>query len=190
MSEEKSALRQRVRRQISELEERYISSSDRGIMQNVLDLAEFISATRVFAYAAMGRECATAGLLRSAASAGKAVGLPRALGRGRMVFARYAGELATGRYGIPEPPEGSGMLEPGAGDVVIVPALCCDVEGCRLGQGGGYYDRLLPGCAAVSVALCRERLLQKKLPREWNDFPVDIVVTEERVLRVSYGGPK
>ena len=185
MSEEKSALRLRVRRQISELEERYISSSDRGIMQNVLDLAEFISATRVFAYAAMGRECATAGLIRSAVSAGKAVGLPRALGRGRMVFARYAGELATGRYGIPEPPAEAEALLPGRGDALIVPALCCDEAGYRLGQGGGYYDRLLAGCRAVSICLCRERLLRKKIPREWNDLAVDIVVTEERALRIK-----
>ena len=79
-------------------------------------------------------------------------------------------------------------MEPGAGDIVIVPALCCDMEGYRLGRGGGYYDRMLPGCPASSVCLCRERLLQKNLPREWNDFPVDIVVTEARVLRLR--GPK
>ena len=30
-----------------------------------------------------------------------------------------------------------------------------------------------------------ERLLRKKIPREWNDLAVDIVVTEERALRIK-----
>ena len=76
-------------------------------------------------------------------------------------------------------------LLPGRGDALIVPALCCDEGGYRLGQGGGYYDRLLSGCRAVSICLCRERLLRKKIPREWNDLAVDIVVTEERALRIK-----
>ena len=44
---------------------------------------------------------------------------------------------------------------------------------------------MLAGCGAVSICLCRERLLRKKIPREWNDLAVDIVITEERALRIK-----
>ena len=184
-AEEKAALRAEIRARIAALSGEYISLSDLGIMQNVLALPEFAAAGRVFAYFSVGRECSTAGLISAAAAAGKTVALPRTLGRGDMYFAAYSGTDVAGRYGIPEPPDGSERLEAAGGDLLIVPALCCDVHGNRLGQGGGYYDRLLPCSAAVSVCLCRERLLQKKVPVEWNDFPVDIVVTEERVLRTK-----
>lgn len=188
MREAKAALRAKIRAELASFDGRYISESDVGIIDNVLNLPEYAGAGAVFAYSSTGRECSTSRLLRSSLDAGRAVALPRALGGGKMLFVQYTGELRPGRYDIPEPPDEAARMEPGAGDIVIVPALCCDMEGYRLGRGGGYYDRMLPGCPASSVCLCRERLLQKNLPREWNDFPVDIVVTEARVLRLR--GPK
>ena len=185
IKDEKAALRAQLRAAIASLPEGYIASSDAGIMENVLALAEFSAAGRMFAYFSVGRECATAGIIAAAVAAGKAVALPKTQGAGRMYFAAHTGALGAGRYGIPEPPAEAEALLPGRGDALIVPALCCDEAGYRLGQGGGYYDRLLAGCRAVSICLCRERLLRKKIPREWNDLAVDIVVTEERALRIK-----
>ena len=54
----------------------------------------------------------------------------------------------------------------------------------RLGQGGGYYDRFLAAHPDVSaVCLCRAELLQEKVPTEWNDMAVDIVITEKEIIR-------
>ena len=64
----------------------------------------------------------------------------------------------------------------------LVPGLCYDREGYRLGFGGGYYDRWLAGCSGWKVGLCRAALLQDRLPRGPYDIPVDLVVTEEECL--------
>jgi 5-formyltetrahydrofolate cyclo-ligase len=48
-------------------------------------------------------------------------------------------------YGIPEPNGGS-EISPELIDLVIVPLLCFDQSGNRVGYGKGYYDRFLKNC--------------------------------------------
>jgi len=182
---DKKEFRARVRAMTAQLDEAYIASSNEGITAAVLSLPEYRRAERVFAYSAMGRECATAGILEDAAAGGKTLALPVVLGDGQMVFAEYRGELSAGAFGIGEPAGETETLVPTEKDIMVVPALCCDKEGYRMGRGGGYYDRYLAGCRAFTVCLCREALLAEKVPREWNDLPVLAVITEKRVIRLQ-----
>jgi 5-formyltetrahydrofolate cyclo-ligase len=48
-------------------------------------------------------------------------------------------------FGIPEPKGGS-EISPERIDLVIVPLLCFDKSGNRVGYGKGYYDRFLKKC--------------------------------------------
>lgn len=186
VSDEKTAFRARVRAKIKQLPEEYIRSSDAGIMKQVLALEVFRSAKTVFAYASVGREVDTKGIIESAVEDGKRVCLPRTGSGGEMDFADISAGLHVARYGIPEPDGSLPALEPGREDVIIVPAVCCDRSGARLGQGGGYYDRYLARYPdAVTVCLCRERLLSEKVPVEWNDVRTGYVITEERIIKTG-----
>jgi len=51
----------------------------------------------------------------------------------------------TNKYGIEEPVDGIDMF-PTEIDLVIVPLLCFDKKGNRVGYGLGYYDRFLKLC--------------------------------------------
>ncbi len=51
----------------------------------------------------------------------------------------------TNNYGIEEPVDGIDMF-PTEIDLVIVPLLCFDKRGNRVGYGVGYYDRFLKLC--------------------------------------------
>lgn len=53
--------------------------------------------------------------------------------------------LNENRWKIPEP-AGSEMVAPEALELVIVPLLCFDLAGHRVGYGKGFYDRLLQEC--------------------------------------------
>lgn len=181
MSAEKAALRLEIRAAIAALSERYIHDSDAGILKLLLSLPE-LNRGIVFTYCSMGRECDTRTLIDGVLNRGGSVALPVSRAGGAMDFIRHSGELKTGFLGISEPQNGEPLL-PQAEDIMLVPALCCDTEGFRLGRGGGYYDRYLSEHACFSVCLCREQLL-KKVPREWNDFPVRAVITEERLIRL------
>lgn len=58
--------------------------------------------------------------------------------------------LTENRWRIPEP-EGFASIDPALIDVVIVPLLCFDLLGNRVGYGKGFYDRFLQKCRADCV---------------------------------------
>lgn len=53
--------------------------------------------------------------------------------------------LAENKWKIPEPTTGE-VVDPSILDIVIVPLLCFDADGHRVGYGGGFYDRFLARC--------------------------------------------
>jgi 5-formyltetrahydrofolate cyclo-ligase len=85
-----------------------------------------------------------------------------------------------------------GLLEQ-AVQLVLVPALAVDGAGTRLGQGGGFYDRLLadlagapspegPQLRIVAVVHDEELLPAGSIPRESHDLPVGTVLTPTRLV--------
>ncbi len=68
-------------------------------------------------------------------------------------------------------------------DVIIVPGTAFTVDGARLGQGGGWYDRFLPDRRpdAVTIGLAFDAQIVESLPTEAHDVPLDMVVTEDAV---------
>lgn len=85
------------------------------------------------------------------------------------------------------PPEPSGETLPAEAvtgvDALLIPALAIDRAGRRLGQGGGWYDRMLPLRAEgvkVFALVNDDELVAGPLPTEEHDEPVDAVITPER----------
>ena len=58
--------------------------------------------------------------------------------------------MAKNAWGIEEP-SGAERADPKEIDLVIVPLLCFDERGYRVGYGKGYYDRFLRECRADCV---------------------------------------
>ncbi|GGC36460.1 hypothetical protein GCM10011504_13530 [Siccirubricoccus deserti] len=91
--------------------------------------------------------------------------------------------MAPGAWNIPAPAEGGPAL-PAA---LVVPLLGFDEQGYRLGYGGGYYDRTLavwperPLAIGVGHELARLETIQPQP----HDIPMDMIVTEQRVIRAS-----
>lgn len=57
----------------------------------------------------------------------------------------HSGQLVINEYGIPEPVAGTPVAAEEI-DIVIVPLLCFDKKGYRVGYGKGFYDRFLSTC--------------------------------------------
>lgn len=90
--------------------------------------------------------------------------------------------LRQGPMRIPEPSQ-PGVVPPSLIDVALVPGLCFDVLGGRLGHGAGVYDRLLrqlrPGTLRIGLGFACQ-LWRDPLPQEPHDLRMDYVVTEEQ----------
>ena len=69
-------------------------------------------------------------------------------------------------------------VAPGDLDAILVPGLAFTRDGCRLGHGGGYYDRLLAQCAprTAKIGVCFATQMFDALPSEPHDVRVDAVV--------------
>ena len=113
---------------------------------------------------------------------GRSFFLPKVVGRD-LRFGKVDSALVKGAFGIMEPKEAPFTFEDM--DLFVVPAVAYDEEGYRLGYGGGYYDRLLKRKLPhqVAVGVCFDVQLVGSLPKDPWDVPVDVVVTESRLLR-------
>ncbi len=180
ITKEKARLRAMIREQMQALTKQERGESDTRLFARFLALGELAQANSVLLFHGVGAEPETNQLLSILQAAGKRVALPRCL-PGRQMEARLvtgAESLQRSAFGIPEPTEALPLIQKQDIDLILVPALCCDRFGFRLGQGGGYYDRYLADYAGLTVTLCRAAFLQDALPHESFDQPVAQVLTE------------
>ncbi len=159
--------------------------------RRILATPQWAEARAVLLYVACRGETPTDLLLERAWAEGKAVYLPRCLpeaGHGAMELAcvRCREDLVPGLYSIPEPDPATCALEPEAApETAVIPGVAFDRHGLRLGQGCGYYDRLLvQGRFAHTTAfgLAYSFQVVKALPADPWDRPVHAVATEESLV--------
>ncbi|WP_373018909.1 5-formyltetrahydrofolate cyclo-ligase [Thiomicrorhabdus sp.] len=108
-----------------------------------------------------------------------------------MGFSRYHSDtlLIPNQFKIPEPDIPLGQHLPGTEmDLVIMPLVGFDVEGNRMGMGGGYYDRTFE--FKLSNKALRPKLVGwahscqqvEQLNAEPWDVPLDAIVTEKGII--------
>lgn len=139
------------------------------------------------AYLAAPGEPDPAEICRAVEAAGGVVLLPIPEPRGAMGWAVDDGTSRPHhRLPIPVPAgpsigQGAAALRAAGVGVVLVPALAVDRGGARLGQGGGYYDRLLadldPEVLLVAVVHDDEVLAAGTVPVGPHDRRVRVALT-------------
>ncbi|MFC4426181.1 5-formyltetrahydrofolate cyclo-ligase [Deinococcus navajonensis] len=95
----------------------------------------------------------------------------------------HSWESATefSRFGALQPPADAPRVALATVDAVLLPALAFDRRGVRLGYGGGFYDRLLPGFAGHIVGVVWSALVVQALPSEPHDVLAGVLATETGV---------
>ena len=87
-------------------------------------------------------------------------------------------DLSEGRFGIQEPVNRQHTFEAGKKTLCIVPALCADGSGLRLGYGRGYYDRFLSRFEGKSVVVCYSAF-RMEVPSEAHDKAADLTIFDK-----------
>lgn len=183
MNADKDALRKaylRLRRSMPPQEK---TGMDAAITARVLQNEAYLAAETVFCYVSLPHEVDTRAILSDAMRRGKRVAVPRCRKNGQMDFyvIDSIGDLSPGMRGIPEPKESCPVCMPKAEDLCIVPCLAADERGCRLGYGGGYYDRYLARYSMRTLGLCYSSCLLHALPSETFDISMQMIVFDKEV---------
>ena len=152
------------------------------ITRAVLSSDFYADAQQILCYVSTADEIDTSAIISDALERGKAVFVPKCTEqKGIMRFYRIRSfdDLKSGKFGIPEPvntePDNEWHQDANTA-LCIVPTLCCDRLGNRLGYGGGYYDRFLRGFNGKKLCLCYARFADVQLPLEEHDVVCDAVI--------------
>ena len=95
----------------------------------------------------------------------------------------YNGEkLHINKYGIPEPIEAKTFQDLDTVEIILIPLLAFDIQGHRVGYGGGYYDHFLPKCKqAKKIGLSIEEPVDLIKDINKFDHKLDFCVTPSRI---------
>ena len=94
-------------------------------------------------------------------------------------------KFKLGKFNIPEPNNESEVIIP---QLYFVPCLGFDLDGYRIGYGGGFYDKTFAKLKQLklkfySVGFAFDEQKQNKLPVESFDYKLDFVLTEKQLYK-------
>lgn len=185
---EKEKLRRRMMHQRDALTPAEIQRRSLQVIGKVFTLSEFQKAKIVACYVNKGSEVETKPIIRNILSSSKKVLVPTVTGERDLVFSelRSLEELVPGTFGILEPqPDLTRPRSLETVDLAFIPGIVWDSQGYRVGWGKGYFDAVLEKLPnwATSIGLSYDQQIVERVPREEFDLPVELVVTETRVIR-------
>lgn len=182
----KTALRDQVRAARKRRPLGASSDAAAGVAEVALGWEPVRRAATVAAYVSVGSEPGTGLLLEALLAAGTRVIVPVVRPDRDLDWATYTGpdDLAPAVRGLLEPPGPRlGVDAVRTADVVLAPGLAVSPTGDRLGQGGGYYDRVLPRVPAgtpVAIVLFDDEV-GLDVPTDPHDVRVGFALTASGV---------
>lgn len=192
MAVEKAEWRKRIKDQRKLLNEEETAEISREVTRAYMELPCFKEADVVLAYCSIKGEFDTETLIRECFRLGKPVAVPkvRTLREDGAVmdflFLKPDSSFGKGSFGIPEP-ETEDVFHPedwkGKRIEVVLPGLCFDLAGNRVGYGGGYYDRYLEKIQDIPLhktVLAFDFQVTDQLPCGEQDMKFDMLMTEKR----------
>ena len=170
-------------------EERLKKSSE--IVSRLLKNSDIIKAISIFTYVSFRSEVETHGMINSFLAQGKVVSVPFTDMNKKTIIPSIIksvkNDLVPGTFGISEPVAEKlcPMLVDDI-DIVIMPGAAFNIKGCRIGYGGGFYDRFLQKRSISSYALAFDFQIVDEVPFSPEyDVKVDYIVTEKRIIETK-----
>ncbi len=159
------------------------------IEERLFNLEEYQKSNFIFSFISFKDEVHTHEIIKNSLNMGKRIGVPVTVIKPRKLLVSelkdFEKELEIGYYGILTPKkEYQRILSPNIVDLVLVPGVAFDVEGYRVGYGGGYYDRFFSSLKkdVIKIGLCYDLQILSQVPRDPYDIPVDLIISENRLI--------
>ena len=182
----KSALRQAIRRQRAALDPLTAAAETAVSVALAWEILHRFATDHLASYVAIGSELALSSLHERWWALGRPVWLPRVVDGSTLTWhpVRSEAELMPGSFGIQEPdPARVPARALPIGTLILVPGVGFTATGDRLGQGKGYYDRVLAGPdLGPAIGVCYSCQLVPELPVEVHDRRLAGVIAGGRWL--------
>ena len=183
----KEGLRQEFFQRRKKLSSQEVEEKSQAIKALLAKLPEYRTGQNISFYVSRENEVKTHEMIRDCLNEGKTVSVPVIEGKYiQLSELKDFNDLKPGAFNILEPGK-KRVINPAELDVIIVPGLAFDLQGNRIGFGRGYYDRLLRETSeqTLRVGLTFESQITDHLPCTDLDEPVNVIVTEKRIIRLE-----
>nr|WP_285853540.1 5-formyltetrahydrofolate cyclo-ligase [Bacillus safensis] len=182
----KKELRLQTLAKLDQMSDEEFEQSIALLHEHLFQLPAWKQANTVALTMSRGKEVPTMPLIEKAWQEGKTVCVPTCFPETKeMTFYEYTPKtkMISRYFGLLEPdPLESAAIHKKTIDLIIVPGVCFDRQGYRIGYGGGYYDRYLADYHGETLALCLTVQQTEQIPAETHDIPVSIIVSEKGIL--------
>lgn len=186
LHEQKKRLRNEIKRRRSLLSEPDRQNMSQQIAMFLQEIPEFNQAKTVFCYISYLDEVETQPLISALLQQKLDLAVPKIINKTEMLAIALSdfSELEPDKMGILTPKSNQVATEPF--DIAITPGLGFTEKGDRLGYGRGYYDRWFSkNTVKTKIGLAFEAQLVDELPLEETDMPLDMIVTEKRIINLK-----
>ena len=184
----KSKLRKeylQIRENTSENQMQY---SEEGLLSMVRFNSDLFQGRKISCYSSIGREMPTHSLLDLLIEIGSEIYLPKIIENSKVLkFYKLENRqsLKKNKLGIYEPPD-TEEIAPAYLDIILLPCVCFDEKGYRIGMGKGYYDHSLVNLSYpkpdIFIVAHEFQKVEECFP-EGHDIKADGCITETKFYK-------
>lgn len=182
---DKNTLRKQMKQKRNTLNEEERIEAAEGCLQQLRQVPGYEQVSWMYCYMSYLSELDTRRMIEIFLKEGKRVAVPK-VQETEMDFYEISAlsDCVNGAFGILEP---TGDNEPiTEAGWILMPGLAFDLQGNRLGYGGGFYDKYLEKQDnLVKIALAYDFQVIPTVSAEIFDQPVDYIVTPERIFKTK-----
>ena len=183
----KDKIRKSLLEQGLTLSSQSIDQLNNQIQKNIIESLDLSKMNNVLLYFPYKQEIKTNLLHQELIKYSHNIYMPKTFPERIMKFNLYTSEysLVKNKYGITEV-DNKEYLEPHLFDAMFIPFVGVDVNGFRIGYGGGFYDKTFEKLKKLNllfytVGFAYDDQKQNELPIEKFDYKLDFVLTEKQL---------
>ena len=177
---DKKALRDYIRHKKRQMTPQQIEMAGDRLAEAFIKTHAYQQAETIYGYMPYNQEVRTIPILEHALRHGKRVAVPKVYGdEMRFIYVTDLKVMEKSSCGIPEPIADNPVADDPTA-LVLMPGLAFDLQGHRIGYGGGFYDKFFAKEPLhPKIALCYDFQLFPALDTDAYDIPVDQVISTE-----------
>ena len=188
-SQEKKILRNKILFIRDSLEKKMKDAMDYDIYNNLINSQIYLKAKSIFIYLSFGSEINTKKIVSKALKDKKEIYIPKIYKEDKVMKAvrlKSFNDLKENSIGILEPIDDNDYIDKKEIDLILVPGVVFDLNGNRIGYGGGYYDRYLQDIKEISnkVVLAYDLQIVESIKPEIHDISFDYIITNTKLEKI------